>query len=526
MAVYPDQAANDTVILQRLFKTEAGEELEIINGIIPGLEDNPDDLETLHKLFRHIHNLKGSAGLIGLTALKEALHQAEEMLDAVRKGRACLGQDQIRNLRRFLDEVENYIEAGCFQEPELGAEGLSKWKEIFAGYGPGPIPSSRENIDAVLALNDAEKAEIAQWQEDGKYVYSLELHFTEKSELQGASALIFWKFIQEYGKVFKAAPALEKLRDFNFPVFKMALLVEKPFSPEIEQKILSYPLYEVKSILIRQWVHRPAESRSQAKLEHWYENTIRVDVAKIERLRRQMVDLLTVQAVLSRLYQRRLPDWTLWEQIGREIRRLENITGALQMEIVRLWLIPARQLFFRFSKLVRELAEDKGKMVELSFEGEEVEIDKQIADKITNSLNHLIRNAVDHGLETSAERRSLGKPQTGQIILGVTQKPDQVIFYVSDDGRGLELEKIKARAGQDGLIGPGRELTEDDIVQFIFLPGFSTSETVTDLSGRGAGLDVVASSVRELHGRIEVDTNPGKGTVFRLIIPNCSQLTV
>ncbi|HEX3043554.1 MAG TPA: ATP-binding protein [Bacillota bacterium] len=517
---------NETVILQRLFKTEAGEELEKINEILLDLEDNQGEVETVHKLFRSVHNLKGSAGLIGLTALKEALHQAENMLEAIRKGRANLDKDKVQSLGQFMDAVENYIETGGasgdanYQDSGPGAQDLATWKEIFSEYGPGPAQSERVNIEAVLTLNETEKAEIAQWQENGKFVYSLELHFTEKSELQGASALIFMKFIEEYGAIFKTAPTLEELRKYNFPAFKMALKVEQPFSPELEQKISSYPLYDVKNIKIRQWVHRPEESRSRARLEHWYENTIRVDASKIEHLQHQMDDLLMVQDALLKLNRRELPTPPLWEQIGREIKRLKSATQALRLEIIQLRLIPAQQLFFRFSKMVRDLAGEKGKRIELSFWGEATEIDKQIADKITDSLNHLVRNAVDHGIESNIEREARGKPQTGKIILGASQRLGQVIFSVSDDGRGLDLEKIKARADQNGLITSGQELTEAEIIQFIFQPGFSTSEKVTDLSGRGVGLDVVANTVHELNGNIEIETKPGVGTEFRLMIPN------
>jgi two-component system chemotaxis sensor kinase CheA len=205
--------------------------------------------------------------------------------------------------------------------------------------------------------------------------------------------------------------------------------------------------------------------------------------------------------------------------VGKFIQKLEQVAGVLQVEVLDLRMIPVRQLFLRFPRIIRDIAKQNGKMVEINFFGEETEIDKQIAERLVDPLTHIIRNAVDHGLEDAERRRFIGKPETGRITLGAAQEGDYIIISVRDDGKGLNLEKIREKGVKMGLIKQGVTLREDELVNLIFLPGFSTTDHISDISGRGVGLDIVYNSIKELKGDVEIDYHTNQGTTFQLKVP-------
>jgi two-component system chemotaxis sensor kinase CheA len=503
--------------LRQLFIAETSEQLEKFIEILLQLEKNPENhSEVIHQLFRLAHNVKGSAGMMGLKELKNIMHQTENMLDIVRKGKLNFDLEKIDLLLQFSDVVKDYVLGEKWDETSL----LSPWREIF-NYDQvqAQTPSPEERVEIALLLNEPEKQRIATWQEEGKSVYGIELQFATGSEMQGASALIFVKFIQEFGIIFKTVPEINNLKNGYFATFKIVLLTEKPLTYEQETKISIYPLYEAIEINIRKWVYRPDEGTIPLKIDRQYEQTIRVNAIKIDKLINDVGELLVVSSGFRQLFQQGYPERKKWERFTRVFQKLEQISGILQREVMDLRMIPVRQLFLRFPKIVRDIAKQKGKMVELVFFGEDTEIDKQIAEKIADALTHLIRNAVDHGLEGHDQRIASGKTDYGRITLGASQEGDFIILSVIDDGRGLNFEKIKAKAVKNCLIQSDQEPTEAELTKLIFYPGFSTIEQVSDISGRGVGLDVVQNSIKELKGDIEVDTKANQGTAFRLKLP-------
>lgn len=502
--------------LRQLFIAETTEQIEKFIEILLDLEKNPDHQnEVIHKLFRLAHNIKGAAGMMSLGDLKDIMHQTENMLDVVRKNQTQLGSEKIDLLLQFLDVAKDYI----IGENWSDTGGLASWHGVFVLDSQEEAPDSEDKIDVLLFLNESEKQGIATWQEEGKFVYGVEVLFGAGSEMQGASALIFVKFIADFGIIYKTAPDINNLKTTIFSSFKLVLFTEKPLSAEQENKITGYPLYEATGINLRKWVYRPDEGGIPLKIDHLFEQTIRVDALKIDKLINDVGELLIVKSGLNQLVQQGYPDRKRWDQLVKSIQKFEQVAGLIQHEVMDLRMIPVRHLFLRFPKIVRDIAKQKGKMVELTFFGEDTEIDKYIAEKIVDALTHLIRNAVDHGLENREQRKSLGKPDYGLITLGAAQEGDFIILTIKDDGKGLDLDKIKIRALRNGLIRPEENLTEDEVIKLIFRPGFSTAEAVSDISGRGVGLDVVQNSIKELKGEIEVETVADQGTTFYLKLP-------
>lgn len=507
--------------LAHLFVTETHEQLERFVEILLNWEQNgANSKQEVNELFRLAHNIKGSSGMMGLTELKDLVHLVENLLDEVRKERTKFDSEQIDLLLKFSDDVLAYIENGRWDEDE----NLNQWKALLdARLTETPLKPVKK-ADAPLTLTTEEKTEIAAWQEAGKMAYGIEVQFHPEAEMQGASALIFIKALPKYGKVYKTAPLETELKEEKFTVLKVVLLTERPLTPEQEAAIISYPVYDVTNVKIREWVYRPEEGTPAApvggkKEQHMVERTIRVEARKIEKLVNEVGELMNLKASLADLLDDKSQILKNWNRLNRVAQKLEQVTGSLQAEVMDLRMVPVRTLFSRFSRIAHDIAKQRGKLVELKFSGEETEIDKEIAEHLVDPLTHLIRNAVDHGLENEEARLKKGKPRAGQLLLEAYQEGDKIVISVSDDGQGLNIDKIRETGIRNGLIREDEEIAAEDLRKFIFQPGFSTADKVSDISGRGVGLDVVQESIKKLKGEIVVDSTPGQGTSFQLKVP-------
>ncbi|HBE80224.1 MAG TPA: hypothetical protein DDW65_20960 [Firmicutes bacterium] len=514
----PDQLNKDES-LTLLFINETHDQLERFSEIMLNWDSNQEDPQkTINELFRIAHNIKGASGMMGLNVLKDAVHMVEDLFDAIRKEKIELDSELVDSLLKFADDVLLYIENGQWDQ----VDSLNQWKTFFDN-GIAETPNKKiVKIDAPLTLTPEEKVEVAAWQETGKTAYGIEVEFHSEAEMQGASALIFMRALPQYGTVFKTSPREGDLKEEKFTVFRVVFLTEQPLTKEQQQAIITYPMYDVIAVRIREWVYRPEEAvvPNIAKVEpHVVERTIRVEAVKIDRLVNQVGELLHVKASLLQILDQKNQILANWNQLSKVVQKLEHTVEGLQGEVMDLRMVPVRTLFSRFSRIVHDIAKRSDKQVELIFFGEDTEIDKQVAEQLVDPLTHLIRNAVDHGLENEEIRLSLGKTRIGKVTLGAYQEGDNIVISVQDDGQGLNLEKIRAKGVQNGLINSDAELPEDEILQLIFEPGFSTADKISDISGRGVGLDVVKESVKNLKGDIVTDSVVNQGTTFRLKIP-------
>lgn len=517
-----DTAAKMEESLILLFKNETREQLERFTEILLELEQNPDKQgEVINELFRLAHNIKGSSGMMGLNDLKDTMHLVENLFDGVRKTVLRLDEAKIDTLIQYCDEVLEYIEGGRWDQTDQ----IARWKEEFS-YQTAQKDLPQDRYHNVLVLNDSEKQEIALWQSSGKTVYGVEVQFSLDAAMKSASALVFVKYLEKYGSIYKMVPPLEELAEEKFDIFKAVLLVEKPLTSEQEKIITTYPVNDAIETRLRKWVYRPEEAKANTNAppepqEHLTtsDRTIRVESQKIDKLLNNVGELLNIKSNLVQLIQLGYQEQNTWNQLTKTVQMLEQVTTRFQEDVMDLRMVPVKQLFARFPKIIRDVAKKCEKQVELTIFGEETKIDKQMAENLVDPLTHIIRNAVDHGLESKEQRLAMGKSEVGRVRIGAYQDGDYIVISVSDDGKGLDVEKIKEKAIKNGLIKANDKISDEEVYQLIFAPGFSTADTVSDISGRGVGLDVVLSSINALKGDIEVDTRLNQGTTFNLKVP-------
>ena len=506
------------------FIAETSEQIERLVQILLDIETNTDRQEEfIDELFRLAHNIKGSSGVVGLTEVSKVMHEIENLFSAVRNGQYSLDNSAIDLLLSFTDDFSAFLEKKIGTATFNGAEWLEKLKQLKKSDS-----SDRQTqlIDPPLILTPEDKVKVNAWQEEGKTVYEINLDFTPEAKMRSVSVVIFLRFIRNYGTVLTTAPTEDRMGDENYSTFKVVIFAEHRFTTEDENHIINYPInQEVTGISIREWQYRKEGAESGVNQisepgDHGSAaQTIRVNSDRIDKVINQIGKLLTLKTSLSQLYENGYQGKSTWEQFSKCIQELEQTVSTLQTDTMDLRMIPVRHLFARFPKIVRDLTKKLGKKVELHFVGEDTEIDKHIAEELIDALTHLLRNAVDHGLEDTETRKAQGKDPVGHITMSARQEGSHIVISVSEDGRGLNLEKIREKALLLGIISESDSLSPEETIRLIFAPGFSTSEKVSAVSGRGVGMDVVKTNLQKIQGEIDVRTKPGKGTTFLLKVP-------
>lgn len=503
----------------QMFRAETHDQLERMIAVLLQLEQNPgEESAVIQELFRIAHNIKGSSGMMGLESLKELMHAIENMFDAVRNGSKRLDEKTVDFLLNYSRQIMSYIEAGDWEDQSP----ISDWKEVFSD-ALGGASNSGASAEVALTLSIEETQEGMAWQREGKEIYSVEAEIAPDSMMPGASAILFLRFLETYGIIWKTSPDQETMRTQPFSLLKVVLKTENTIGESQEQEIVAYTGHGDVTVNLRKWVPRPEQRPSKAKTgakDHApIDTTLRVNSEKIDGLMNQIQELIILNASLKRVVENRFQGQTSWKNLEGISQHLEILVESIQTEIMSLRMVPVKQLFQRFPMVVREVARKRQKDAELVCLGEETEVDKFLAEHLANPLTHLVRNAVDHGLEDEEQRIHLGKPPVGRVTLEAKEEGEFVVIRISDDGQGLNLEKIRQKAVKNGLISNEETLTQEKILKLIFEPGFSTAEQVSDISGRGVGLDVVQDAIHALKGTIDVETVPGKGTTFRLKVP-------
>lgn len=505
--------------IYQVFLTEALEQLESYSQTLLVLEKNPTDEAALNEIFRIAHSLKGNAGAVGHENIKEVMHAAEDVLGAARAGELRLTVDEFDILLNVNDATTRFLTEGT---PFDAQEWISRLRVLT-----GKTQKQTRTVDPTLILDVREKQLVSDWQEQGKSIYNFELGFSDEAPLKAATSMLLLRELRGYGEVFKTVPGAEEIAEEQYSCLIVVCVLGQDLSAEDQEKLSGFATasHGVTALTWRKWACRNEQSgageeeTSKRHEDKSVFDTIRVDSQKLERLLNTVGDLISIRAGLEET----IHQGNLWgagvNQLKGQMYHFNQTLGVLQTEVMQLRMAPIRQLFSRFPRIVRDLARKNGKAVELIFEGDGTEIDKKVMELLVDPLTHLIRNAVDHGIETEAERTGKGKEPTGRIILSAAQQGNNIMVTISDDGSGVDLEKVRAKAIASGLAREGLTYTPKQLYQFLFEPGFSTAAKVTDISGRGVGLDVVKSNLGQINGTVEIESEMGKGTVFRLVVP-------
>jgi len=494
-----------------LFIEETSDNIQLISENLLHLEQDNKDIEAINEIFRAVHTLKGMSATMGYSDISQLAHEAENLLDKVRNKQAEITSAMITGFFHIIDEFEaQLVSLEANGEPHTISE--ERFQSLLNPFSqPAPRPSSITN-----------------------QTYYLEVFFSKDCMLPQARALIVCNQLNSVGKLLRTSPAqnllpgmdqLDKLEcwvtdirpeqvralldggvEIDYYTIEKSSAELEDSSPETEN--IGAVDSESNSAVADSV--SPAEALLESPLMR-HGASIRVDTEKLDQLLNLVSELVINKTSLQQAA-------TMYPTLADGVEHLHRLTSELQTIVMKMRMIPLETVFNRFPRMVRDTSMSLDKLVHLDIHGAETELDRTIIDDIADPLVHLLRNAIDHGIEPVDERIKKGKPKVGRITLQAYQTGNNVIIEVSDDGSGLNLEQIRAKLRQQGLL-QGPDLEPKDVANYIFIPGFSTSDNITDLSGRGVGLDVVKNSIEALGGSIDVFSRPNAGTTFKISLP-------
>ena len=517
------------------FIRESEEAITELNNSLLDLESDPADEAAMDSIFRTAHTLKGNFGAMGFDDAANLAHAMEDLLDAMRQGEMQVSPDVMDLIFAGVDQIEvivNEIEAegeSTTNSDELVAQLRTVLEEgaDAAGGGGGAVEPAADAGGAAATDIDVD-ADIDASDAEGRVI-----HVTVdvgESDMLGVDSMLALESIEDIFDILVFEPSRADIEDGEFEdSFDLYLDAGDAATVDAELgsigKIDSFTATDVTGELTAS----AAESTTAAadaggagdsggEEEHSVDEikSVRVDVDQLDDLHG-----LVEQLVTSRIKLRRSVETEDLDSAGETLNELDKITANLQNTVMDMRLIPLKKVVGKFPRLVRDLARELDKDIEFEIEGEDIELDRTILTEISDPLMHILRNSVDHGIESPAERQQAGKEPTGNITLRASRERDHVIIEVEDDGAGLDVEGIKNKAIEKGVRSPEELEAMDDsaIYDLIFHPGFSTADEVTDTSGRGVGMDVVHDTVTQLDGSVNVDSEPGHGTTVALRLP-------
>ncbi|GLR56127.1 chemotaxis protein CheA [Rhizobium indigoferae] len=525
-----------------VFRTEAAECLEAIEAGLLDLTHQLDNKDLVDAVFRGLHTLKGSGAMFGFEALAAFTHHCETAFDRVRKGEVAATSELVAAVLAAQDHMRALVDQPDADHGDTGNKLLAQLqaavggKQAAAAAAPAAVPPPAAVLDAPAKMKNS---------------WRIRFSLPANSMANGTNPLGLLDELRDLGECSvrantSAIPALDDLvptelhiswdvtltseQDrsaiddvFIFVLDDMELSVEEisdtaaATAAPVEERAAPVPVAATSTAVPE---FRPVEAVpakreapavvSQAKAAE----NVRVPAERLDELMDRVGELVIAQSRLSQLASAST-DIAL-RSVSEEIERL---SGELRDTMMVLRMVPVATLFSRFRRLVHDLARETGKVIELVTEGESTEVDKTVIERLADPLVHLVRNSIDHGLETPAERLASGKTEAGTVTLSARQAGGEVIISIKDDGRGINRDRVRAKAESSGLIQPGQPLSDSELLQLIFAPGFSTAAAITNLSGRGVGMDVVKKTVEALRGAIDIVSMPGQGSEVSLRIP-------
>lgn len=532
-----------------VFVGESKSLLTDLNNLLLELEEEPDNVDVMTSIFRNAHTLKGNSAAMGFDNLSEAAHAIEDLLDTLRQGKAQMN-NQIMNL---IFEGVDMIELLLGEIVELGetathpGELINRIRSCLEDQGEEEtdlqlqIPqSSQDSQDSSeTALPETKESPDQQTAHDSEERVKLKIKVNPDSQMKGIDAMLIIKNIEEIAEMVSTTPSTDQIEDGNFEDWFEVVLegsVEETQEmmgnlPQIKEYKLDLEDLESrqgekkeeeesrdadKKAEKQSQQEQPATAQSKGKVKSQDIQSIRISINNLDELMNMVEELVVRKLKLENS----LPS-EVKKSIGGEFSTFERILSRLQDTVMDLRLIPLKYVVDRLPRLVRDLSKSLGKEINFEIEGKEVTVDRTVLDKIQDPLIHITRNSVDHGIETPEVREKAGKDRVGKLTLSASKLKDHVLIEIKDDGRGLDPDKIKEKAVDNGLISKEEveEMSESEIYNLILMPGFSTAEEVTDVSGRGVGTDIIQNTVKSLGGSVEVNSRKGEGTTFKLRLP-------
>ncbi|NLY30338.1 MAG: chemotaxis protein CheA [Firmicutes bacterium] len=533
-----------------VFAAEAREHIQSLNENLLQFEQTPDDQELVAEMFRAAHSLKGMAGTMGYTQLADFTHHMENLLDALRNDEIAASQELINTLFDSVDVLELILEEVIsFDTVQTDTTAMKeRLSQILAGDGEEleeaealdtnegyPVRSRPTGEEIKLSLNEYDRELLKEAVAQGYKAYWVTVIMRDNVLMKSVRAYTVFQAMEKLGTIVKSQPPAQDIDEERFDDRFAVLLFSHQSVSEVQDTVLNVP--EIVKVIVTEVDAKEAASiseeqpkaaaRAKEKTDpvarragngrsRIVEKYVRVETERLDQLNNLVGEL-----VISRTQVMELAKQLEDGHSRAVIAQMDRVTTELQYAAMKLRMVPVKHVFDRFPRMVRDLAKQAGKEVQLQIIGEETELDRSLTNQIGDPLVHLIRNAVDHGLETKEERIQAGKPPEGLIRLEARHEGSHVVIEVADDGRGIDSEKVKAKAVAMGLITSEQaaKMTPQEAQGLIFEPGFSTNEEITDVSGRGVGMDAVKAILEAMNGSVEVRSTLGQGTTVSLRLP-------
>lgn len=545
----------DTNQYLEVFIDESNEHLQSCSESLLVLERNPDNIEIVNDIFRNAHTLKGMSATMGFEDIADLTHKMENVLDAIRNHKIQVTAELLDVVFESVDHLEEMV-----SDISNGGDGkkdvtqtVEKLKRLESGESienietvvAAPSETVTEVAESKLIFDDFEQTVLEQSMEQGFSAYEINISLREDCLLKAARVYMVFEILEKLGEVIKSTPTVEKLEEEKFDTDFSVAFVTKENQDDLKQKLMKVSEVDVVNVQPVQLkkmempsdvvekkveevaaVETPKPTPTKAtptKTEapktvknNNSSKTIRVNIERLDILMNLFEELVIdrgrLQSISMELNHNELND---------TVERMTRVSGDLQNIILNMRMVPVETVFNRFPKMVRQLSRDLKKKINLEIIGAETELDRTVIDEIGDPLVHLIRNALDHGIESPEERLAAGKPETGSVELRAYHSGNHVFIEIEDDGAGIDRERVLQKAISKGVVTEeaSHSMTDNQINELILASGFSTAEVISDVSGRGVGLDVVKSTIESLGGSISIESEHGKGSLFSIQLP-------
>ena len=557
-----------------IFIDESEEHLQTLSDCIMVLEKEPDNKDTINEVFRAAHSLKGMAGTMGFKRMQHLTHDMENVFQEVRSDHIKVTSGMIDLLFKCLDALEGYVDNIKSTSDEgtedneviikelndfiAKTEGVEETGNTETSEAKEAAPESTQEEKAgqeKIELTNDEKKAIREAESNGQHIYVMTVHIQKDCLLKAARAFLVFKAVEDFGQILVYRPSSQDIEDEKFE-FEFSFFLA---SEESEDKIVAaakavseIEKVDAEEIHLDEYVKEaeaqeeqqakeataeqkeaPAEAPKAAEKKAPVANakkqtnakpvtgrTVRVDIEKLDALMNQVSELIIAKNSLVSISSNESGEYQN-QSFHEQIEYLERITTNLHESVMKVRMVPIESVVNKFPRMIRDLSRKLGKKMELYMTGEDTELDRTVVDQIGDPLQHLLRNSADHGLEDNATRVERGKPEVGSIFLKAFQEGNNVIIEVGDDGNGIDVAAVRDKAVERGVITAeqAENMSQKEIINILFLPSFSMAKKITDISGRGVGLDVVKSNIEALGGDVEVRTQLGEGTTFIVRLP-------
>ena len=549
-----------------IFIDESAEHLQTLSDCIMTLEKEPDNNDTINEVFRAAHSLKGMAGTMGFKRMQHLTHDMENVFQEVRSGKIPVDSPMIDLLFKCLDAIDGYLEniKATSDEGTEDNEIIIKELNDFIAKANGEAPAEAAPATAAQESAVSGGAEFAKFElshselkavmtakDSGLHIYGVKVTVDQECLLKAARAFLVFKAVEELGEILVYRPSSQDIEDEKFELdfsfyigsqesLDKILAAAKKVSeitdavgeeitdfttPEEETKKEETQTAVTKTESPKPVAKAPekktsAPAKKAAVGKPATNRTVRVDIEKLDALMNQVSELIIAKNSLVSISSTESGSFNN-QGFHEQIEYLERITTNLHESVMKVRMVPIESVVNKFPRMIRDLSRTLDKKMELVMTGEDTELDRTVVDQIGDPLQHLLRNSADHGLEDTELRIQRGKPEVGNIFLNAYQEGNNVIIQVGDDGNGIDTEAVREKAIERGIITPEQAdaMTQKEIINLLFMPSFSMAKKITDISGRGVGLDVVKSNIEQLGGDVEVQTKLGEGTTFTVRLP-------